>query len=129
MTDMTRRSFLTFAGTGLAAFGLAACGGNNNASTGSAATTAAASTAAATASGEGFKIGILQLTQHEALDASHDELYLVGDLPEGDELLTKLKEYVRTVRVINPVEEYGESPLTLTKGIPYDLMTLFAKEQ
>jgi len=72
MTDMTRRSFLTFAGTGLAAFGLAACGGNNNASTGSAATTAAASTAAATASGEGFKIGILQLTQHEALDASHD---------------------------------------------------------
>jgi hypothetical protein len=72
---------------------------------------------------------LLYVWQQLALDASHDELYLVGDLPEGDELLTKLKEYVRTVRVINPVEEYGESPLTLTKGIPYDLMTLFAKEQ
>ena len=73
---------------------------------------------------------LLYVWQQLALDASHDELYLVGDLPdEGGELLTSLNEYVKKVRVINPTEEYGESPLTRTKGMPYDLMTLFAKEQ
>ena len=74
MNNISRRSFLTLAGTGLAAFGLAACGGNNAPATTSAATGAATTTAATTAAagGKTYRIGILQLTQHEALDAAHD---------------------------------------------------------
>ena len=59
MTNITRRNALTLLGSSMAALGLAACGGS--------ATEDAGDTADKT-----FKIGILQLTQHEALDASHD---------------------------------------------------------
>lgn len=59
MTNITRRNSLILLGSSMAALGLAACGG-----------TAAEDTA--DAGDKTFKIGILQLTQHEALNASHD---------------------------------------------------------
>ena len=60
MKSISRRSFVA-AGAGAVALGLAACG-----SSGSSATTAAAD-------GEkSYKIGVLQLTQHAALDAANE---------------------------------------------------------
>ena len=61
--DLTRRSFVKFAGLGAAALSLAACGGSSSGS----------ETASAPADGEkAYKIGVLQLTQHVALDRSNE---------------------------------------------------------
>ena len=71
---------------------------------------------------------LLYVWQQLALDASHDEIYLVGDLPSEDGLTDRLKEYIKKVKVIDPVDDFGESSLTKTKGVTYDLMTLYSKE-
>ena len=58
-STISRRSFITGAGATLAGLGLAACGGN-------------ASGGNASTSGEdSYKIGVLQLTEHAALDAAN----------------------------------------------------------
>ena len=60
MKSISRRSFVA-AGAGAVALGLAACGNSGNSATTS------------TADGEkSYKIGVLQLTQHAALDAANE---------------------------------------------------------
>lgn len=59
MSNITRRNALGLLGS-MAALGLAACGGNSESDT------------ADDSASKTYRIGILQLTQHEALDASHD---------------------------------------------------------
>ena len=59
MKNLTRRNALALLG-GMASFGLAACGGSNN------------SSSTTTDGGEKtYKIGVLQLVEHEALDAAN----------------------------------------------------------
>ena len=67
MANITRRALL--AGMGLSALSLVACG--NNAASTSANTSTATSAATSAAAGSTFKIGVLQLVEHEALDASN----------------------------------------------------------
>lgn len=67
MANITRRALL--AGMGLSALSLVACG--NNAASTSANTSTATSAATSAAAGGTFKIGVLQLVEHEALDASN----------------------------------------------------------
>ena len=65
MTNISRRNALTLLGSSIAAFGLAACGGGSgNTEQPSANTTTADS-------GKTYKIGVLQLVEHEALDAAN----------------------------------------------------------
>ncbi|MEE0027510.1 MAG: ABC transporter substrate-binding protein [Atopobiaceae bacterium] len=72
MTNITRRSALTFLGSGMAALGLAACGGSNGNDAANGSADANADTSAATDSADKtFKIGVLQLVEHDALDASN----------------------------------------------------------
>lgn len=60
MTNLTRRNALALLG-GMASFGLAACGGSGS-----------AGSADSAASGEkSYKIGVLQLVEHDALDAAN----------------------------------------------------------
>ena len=67
MTNISRRGALTLLGGSMAALGLAACGGSNNAD--SANSDAATNTAAST--DKTYKIGVLQLVEHDALDAAN----------------------------------------------------------
>ena len=57
----------------------------------------------------------------------HDELYLVGDMPEQDVLLEETKKFVKRVFYINPSGEFNRAPVTQIEGMPYDLMVLFVK--
>jgi hypothetical protein len=59
------------------------------------------------------------------LDQQRDELFLVGDLPDKDELLATLRKYVQVVCVINPSASFNRAPLTQIKGIPFDLITYY----
>lgn len=62
-------------------------------------------------------------------NAETDELYLVGSIPDEGRLLEELKKYVQKVYVINPATDFGDSPVSQIKKMPYDLMTLYAKER
>ena len=70
---------------------------------------------------------LLYIWNQLQLDAKHDELHLVGEIPEQEQLLDELKHYVEKVYVINPAADFNNHPVTQIKGMPYDLQTLFVK--
>lgn len=70
---------------------------------------------------------LLNVWKQLALQQEHDELYLVGDIPNSDWLLQVLRDYVKKVYIINPSADFNRAPATQVKGMPYDLMTLFTK--
>lgn len=57
----------------------------------------------------------------------HDELHLVGNIPEKDWMTTELKRFLQRAYVINPTADFNRAPATQIKGMPYDLMTLYVK--
>ena len=61
------------------------------------------------------------------LENEHDELHLVGDIPEQEWLMDEVKKYVANAYVINPQADYQDAPATKIKGMPYDLMTLITR--
>lgn len=60
-----------------------------------------------------------------ALDQMRDELYIVGNMPGGNDLLTALRIYISTVIVVNPSANFNRAPMTQIKGMTFDLMTTF----
>ncbi len=70
------------------------------------------------------------------LDATQDELHLMGDLfqqtsvsvaNDKEELLKQLRVFLKNVYVVNPSADFGPSHIADIKGMPYDLQTLMAK--
>ena len=53
----------------------------------------------------------------------YDELFLLGDIPEKDNLLKALRIYVQMVAVINAAASFNNVPLTQEKGITFDMIT------
>ena len=61
------------------------------------------------------------------LEAEHDELHVMGDIPEQEWLLKELKRYLQKAYVINPTADFQQAAVTKIPGMPYDLMTLLVK--
>lgn len=61
------------------------------------------------------------------LQASQDEIHIVGDIPEREWLLGQLKKFVGRAYAINPTADFNRAPATAIVGMPYDLMTLICK--
>ncbi len=61
------------------------------------------------------------------LEAEHDELHIVGEIPEQEWLLQELKRYLQKAYVISPEADFLQAPATKVQGLPYDLMTLIVK--
>lgn len=61
------------------------------------------------------------------LSPKFDELHLMGDIPEKNFVVEKLKRYIQKVFVINPQVDFNEHPVTAIKGVPFDLQTLVVK--
>ncbi|MCR5130536.1 MAG: DUF3822 family protein [Prevotella sp.] len=79
---------------------------------------------------------ILHVWKQLGYDAQTDELYLVYDQQQPDTAdvrqnrewtLEALRRYLGKAYVINPSAEFNRAPVTLIKGIPFDLMVLFVK--
>lgn len=70
---------------------------------------------------------LLYVWKQTGMDQHHDELHIVGDVPEMAETVDMLRRYVRNVYVINPTADFNRSPVTRILGMPYDLMTLYVK--
>ena len=66
---------------------------------------------------------ILFVWKQLALDQMRDELFLLGDIPEKDNLLKALRIYVQMVAVINAAASFNNVPLTQEKGITFDMIT------
>ena len=61
------------------------------------------------------------------LEAVHDEMHIVGDIPEREWLLQELKRYLQKAFIINPAADFQQAPATKIANMPYDLMTLLIK--
>lgn len=61
------------------------------------------------------------------LEAEHDELHVMGDIPEQEWLLKELKRYLQKAYVINPTADFQQAAVTKIPGMPYDLKTLLVK--
>ena len=61
------------------------------------------------------------------LESEHDEMHLVGDIPEREWLFQELKRYLQKAYIINPTADFQQAAATKIAGMPYDLMTLLVK--
>ena len=61
------------------------------------------------------------------LEAEHDEMHIVGDIPEQAWVVQELKRYLQKAYVINPSADFLQAPATKIKDMPYDLMTFLIK--
>ena len=70
---------------------------------------------------------LLAVWQQHALDAHHDELYLVGEIVDSKALIERASEFIRRVFTILPSGEFNRSPITQLADVPYDIITLYMK--
>ena len=70
---------------------------------------------------------LLSVWKQLGMKVGHDEIFLVGDIPEQQWLIEELKKYVQPACVILPTGDFNRSAVTQIEGMPYDLMTLFVK--
>lgn len=67
---------------------------------------------------------ILSVWKQLSFDVEKDELYVVGDIPEREQMLAELRGYLRNAYTINPTADFNRAPITQVKGVPYDVMAL-----
>ena len=70
---------------------------------------------------------LLYVWKQLQLQPTHDELHIVGDIPEQEWLLSELRRYVQNAYVVNPTADFNRAVVTSIKGMPFDLQTLFVK--
>lgn len=70
---------------------------------------------------------LLYVWKQLQLQPEHDEMHIVGDIPNQEWLVEELKNYLQNAYVINPKADFNRAPVTEIKGMPYDLQTLFVK--
>lgn len=70
---------------------------------------------------------LLYVWKQLQLDPRHDEMYIVGNIPDTNRLLEQLNHYLKNVFVINIKAELGNNSITDIKGMPFDLQTLLVK--
>lgn len=70
---------------------------------------------------------LLSVWKQFGMEPEHDELHLVGDLPDEEALLNEARQFIKRVFYINPSGEFNRAPVTRIAGMPYDMMTLYVK--
>lgn len=70
---------------------------------------------------------LLYVWKQLALKPEHDEMHIVGDIPDREWILEELRKFLLRAYVINPVGDFNRSPATFVKGMPYDLVAYYVK--
>ena len=70
---------------------------------------------------------LLYVWKQLQMEPEHDELHIVGDIPEQEWLVSELRRFLKNAYVINPVADFNRHPVTGIKSMPYDLQTLYIK--
>lgn len=68
---------------------------------------------------------LLFIWKQLALHQHKDELYIVGQPNEPEILIQQLKEYVTKVSRILPSADFNRAPMTMLKGMTFDLAALY----
>ena len=70
---------------------------------------------------------LLYVWKQLALKPEHDEMHIVGDIPEPEWILAELRKYLQRAYIINPTGDFNRAQASLVKGLPYDLMAYYVK--
>ncbi|MCD8297840.1 MAG: DUF3822 family protein [Prevotella sp.] len=70
---------------------------------------------------------ILNIWKQLAFNNKRDELHLAGEIPDRETLEIELRSFIHNVYVVNPQADFGNSPISEIKNMPYDLMAHFMK--
>lgn len=70
---------------------------------------------------------LLYVWKQLALNPAHDEMHIVGDIPERDWIMSELRKFLMRAYTINPVADFNRAQASLVKGMPYDLVTYYVK--
>ena len=70
---------------------------------------------------------LLYVWKQLAMKPEHDEMHIVGDIPEQAWILAELRKYLLRAYVINPSADFNRAPASLINGMPYDLMAYYVK--
>lgn len=68
---------------------------------------------------------LLYVWRQLGMDATHDELHLVGRMPHEEWLIERLRLYLERVYTIKPAAEFNRHPLTAQSGVSYDLLAYY----
>lgn len=68
---------------------------------------------------------LLSVWKQLQMDAEKDELYLAGQVIDGQALAEGLKRYLRRVYTISPAAEFNRAAITEVKGMPLDMQILY----
>lgn len=70
---------------------------------------------------------LLYVWKQLQLSQEHDEIHIVGDIPDREKITENLRKYIQRAYVINPTGDFNRAPVTQIKGMPYDMMTYYVK--
>lgn len=70
---------------------------------------------------------LLSVWKQLGLNATSDELHIVGEPVDKETLLTELRRFLKNVYAPNPAGEFNRAPITRMPGMTYDLMTYYLR--
>ena len=70
---------------------------------------------------------LLYVWKQLQLQPEHDEMHIVGDIPDEEWMIAELRKYLQKAYVINPKADFNSAQVTDIKGMPYDMQTFFVK--
>ncbi len=70
---------------------------------------------------------LLYVWKQLQMQPEHDELHIVGNIPQEEWTTAELRKYLQNVYVVNPTVDFNNHPVTEVSDMPYDLMTLYAR--
>lgn len=68
---------------------------------------------------------ILGVWKQQGFNATDDELYYMGEIPEQEWFTNEIHEFLQKVYPISPMAEYNRAPVTLVNGMSADMMITF----
>lgn len=68
---------------------------------------------------------ILYVWKLLGMDNASDELYIVGDIPQADQLKEDIDKYLQRAFIINPATDFNLNAVAKRTDIPYDIKALY----
>ena len=68
---------------------------------------------------------LLYVWKQLALDSTEDEMFLCGEIPDRQWVITAMRNYLHKVYAINPAADFNRAPVTKIAGMPMDTMLTY----
>lgn len=68
---------------------------------------------------------LLYIWKLTGMDTDKDELYLIGDMPDQEQLIGNIKQHLKFCRVVNQEVDFNNVQLARRMEIPYDMKAIY----